>query len=88
MIIDLFLVGPEINTARDHFKSVEISRTLPWTGKQVYKAQKNATDFINKLPFTGDNVVISADRNTRSVTADFQGVLPGFRTGISVGIAL
>lgn len=87
-VIDLFFLGPEINSARNNFKAIEITNTIPWTAVQAQDAEKDIRDFINQFPFIRNNTTVKVDQQNRTVTADFNGPLPGFRAGISLGIAL
>lgn len=85
--LDLFLIGPEFNSARNSFRVVEVSNALPWTAPEAAEAEQDIRDFINDIPFIRNKTDIVVDRNNKTVLADFKGGLPGFRTGISVGIA-
>jgi hypothetical protein len=87
-VIDLFFLGPEINSARNNFKAIEVTNTIPWTAVQAQDAEKDIRDFINQFPFIRNNTTVKVDQQNRTVTADFNGPLPGFRAGISLGIAL
>lgn len=84
-IIDLFLLGPEINSSRNNFKAVEVSKSLPWTFVQASEAEKNIRDFVDKFPFVRNKTKIMVDKDNRTVMANFNGTLPGFRTGVSFG---
>jgi hypothetical protein len=86
-VIDLFLLGPEINSARNTFKAVEASNSIPWTSIQASEAEKDIRDFIDKFPFIRNHVDVMVDKTNRTVITDFKGALPGFRTGVSFGIA-
>lgn len=86
-VIDLFFLGPEINSARNNFKAVEVSASLPWTSIQASEAEKDIRDFIDKFPFVRNRTNIVVDKTNKSVTADFKGALPGIRTGVSFGYA-
>lgn len=88
IVIDLFFLGPEINTANDHFKAVETTNTIPWTNIQASDAEKNIRDFVNQFPIIRNKIAINVDQNQRTVLADFNGMLPGFRAGLSLGVAL
>jgi hypothetical protein len=86
-VIDLFFLGPEINSARNNFKAVEVSNTLPWTSIQASEAEKDIRDFIDKFPFVRNRTNIAVDRDNKTVRADFKGALPGIRTGVSFGFS-
>ena len=87
MIIDLFFFGPEINSARNNLKAIEISNAIPWTYMQGKEAEQDIHDFIDQFPFVRKKADISVDLNNKSVRADFKGALPGYRIGVSFGIA-
>ena len=86
-VIDLFLLGPEINSSRNNFKAVETSHTLPWTSIQASEAEQDIRDFIDKFPFVRNHVDVMVDQTNRTVITKFKGALPGFRTGVSFGMA-
>lgn len=86
-VIDLFFLGPEINSARNNFKAVEVSNNIPWTSVESRDAEQDIRDFIDKFPFVRNKVKVMVDQENKTVRADFQGALPGIRAGISVGFA-
>lgn len=88
VVIDLFFLGPEINTATNHFKAIETTQAIPWTNIQASEAEDNIRDFVDQFPIIGNKVAIKVNQNQRTVSADFKGLLPGFRAGISLGVAL
>ena len=87
IIIDLFFLGPEINSATNNFKTVEVSSTIPWTYVQSEQAAQNIRDFVNQFPIIRNRVKIMVDQPNKSVSADFKGALPGIRMGVSFGLA-
>lgn len=88
LVVDVYFLGPEINSASDHLKVVEVSNELPWTALEAEDAENTIRSFVNRYPFVRNRTDIQVDRNNRTVTADFKGALPGYRAGISLGIAL
>ena len=86
VVIDLFLLGPEINSATNKFKSVETTDAIPWTQVEASEAEQDIREFIDQFPFIKNKVNVMVDREHKTVTADFKGALPGLRTGISIGI--
>lgn len=86
-VIDLFFLGPEINSSKNNFKAVETSTTLPWTSIQANEAEQDIRDFIDQFPFIRHRVNITVDQNNKAVYADFKGALPGYRIGVSFGFA-
>ena len=86
-VIDLFFFGPELNFASNKFKAVEESNTLPWSSTQAYQAEDDIRRFIKKFPFLRRNTDIMVDRDNRIITAEFKGAVPGYRIGVSFGLA-
>ncbi|HEY1113172.1 MAG TPA: outer membrane beta-barrel protein [Chitinophagaceae bacterium] len=87
-VVDLYFIGPEINSATDHLKAVEVSNELPWTAIEAEDAENTIRAFVDRYPFVRNRTDIKVDRNNRTVTADFKGALPGYRAGLSLGFAL
>ena len=87
-VIDLFFLGPEINAANNKFKAVEATYILPWTSLEAAEAERDIKDFIDDFPFIRNKTRVMVDKNNRAVTANFKGAIPGFRIGVSFGIAL
>lgn len=88
VVVDVYFLGPEINSASDHLKVVEVSNQLPWTALEAEDAENTIRSFVNRYPFVRNRTDIKVDRSNRTVTADFKGALPGYRAGVSLGIAL
>jgi hypothetical protein len=86
-VIDFFFLGPEINSARNTFKAREITSTLYWNTAQQEDAEQVVRDFINQFPFVRNHTTIMVDRESKMVTASFNGALPGYRIGVSFGMA-
>jgi hypothetical protein len=85
-IIDFFFLGPEINSALNNLKAVEETNTH-WTYSQAGQVEYDIRQFIDKFPFVRKGTNIKVDYENNTVTADFKGILPGYRAGISIGIA-
>ena len=88
LVVDLFFLGPELNSARNNLKAVEATNTLTWTEVQASDAEKGIKEFLEQFPFIRNHTTIMVDRSNRTVTANFKGALPGYRAGISFGFAL
>ncbi len=86
-VIDLFFLGPEINTSNNNFKAVELTSTIPWNSIEANEAEQEIRDFLNDFPFIRNKTKVMVDNENRTVTADFKGALPGMRVGVSFGIA-
>ena len=86
-IVDFFFLGPEINSARNNFYTVETSRAIPWNDIQGDEAAHDIRNFIDNFPFVRKRTNVMVDKTNRSVRADFKGAIPGYRIGASIGIA-
>ena len=87
-VIDLFFLGPEINSATNNFKAIDVSNSAAWNTIQASEAEADIIKFLDQFPFVRSHVNVRVDQPNRTVTADFKGALPGIRTGVSIGIAL
>ncbi|RYY99355.1 MAG: DUF3575 domain-containing protein [Chitinophagaceae bacterium] len=87
-VIDLFFLGPEINSASNKFLAREVSNGSPWSPTDAEEARQQIIDFLDQFPFIRNKVAVSVDSRNKSVDARFRGALPGFRAGFSLGIAL
>lgn len=86
-LIDFFFLGPEINSARNNFKAVEASTTIPWNSIKASEAEQDIREFIDQFPFIRKKVDVMVDQNNKTVIAKFKGALPGYRIGVSFGYA-
>jgi hypothetical protein len=86
-VIDLFFLGPEINSASNTLKVVEVSNNIPWSEVDARDAERHIREFLNQFPFIRNRTGIMVDKEMKRVTADFRGALPGIRTGVSFGFA-
>ncbi len=86
-LIDFFFLGPEINSAKNNFKAVETSSTIPWTTIKASEAERDIRDFIDQFPFIRNKTNVMVDQNNKTVVAKFKGALPGYRIGVSFGFA-
>jgi hypothetical protein len=86
-VIDVFFLGPEINSASNHLKATEAGDVIPWTYVEAKEAKAEVENFVNKFPLIRDHTTIMVDKDNKTVNADFKGALPGIRTGISIGFA-
>lgn len=87
IVIDFFFLGPEINSSRNNFKAVETSGILPWNYAKANEAEQDIRDFIDQFPFVRNKTKIRVDQTNKTVMADFNGPLPGYRIGVSFGVA-
>lgn len=87
-VLDLFFLGPEINGATNKLKAVEQSSVIPWTPWEAQEAERDIREFIEQIPFIRRNTTIMIDKDNKRISADFKGVVPGYRLGVSFGITL
>ena len=87
LIIDLYLIGPELNSARNTFKGKETTSYLPWTNFEANEVENDVRDFIDQFPFIRKRTNVMVDSYNKTVTANFKGALPGIRAGIAFGLA-
>jgi hypothetical protein len=86
---DIFLVGPEANLATHTAVLHDLTNIYPWTNADAQSAIDELRDRIKSIPVMGSylnqHTTITPDQNSKTISSDFSGVLPGFRTGLSVG---
>jgi hypothetical protein len=83
---DLFLLGPEANSASHKAKMVEIGNNIPWTFVDANDAKRELEDALKDVPIIGDKVEVTVDTNNKTVSSKYNGFLPGLRAGLSIGI--
>jgi hypothetical protein len=86
-IIDLFFLGPELNSSSNKFRASEGGSVFPWTALEAEDARRDIVDFVNQFPFLKNHTDVMVDNSNRTITANFNGALPGIRTGFSFGVA-
>ncbi len=84
--IDLFLIGPEANSAKFNSSSTDVYNNIPWTLANGDEAAKEIHDRLKDIPYIGDKIDVAVNTNTKTVTTKYAGFAPGFRAGFSVGI--
>jgi hypothetical protein len=87
IVVDIFFLGPELNSGRNNFVAIESSRVLPWTSVQASEAENDIRNLIDDIPFVRKHTDVMVDKNNKTVRADFKGIIPGYRAGISFGVA-
>lgn len=86
VVIDWFLVGPEATSSTFRFEAQETGNGPAWDTGASADAQQEILDFINSIPIIGNKAGIEVNSSARNVKAHYNGFLPGFRTGVSIGI--
>ena len=85
-VIDLF-IGPEINSATNSFKAIEVGNSQSWTYWDGHDAEQDIRNFIDRFPIIRNRTNVVVDKENKRVLADFKGALPGLKAGVSIGIA-
>lgn len=85
---DLFLLGPEANSVKFSSQSTDVADSLPWTFIQANEAEQNVKAALEDLPIIGDKIEVQVNQATKTVFTKYDGFLPGFRFGASVGFRL
>ena len=86
-VIDLFFLGPELNSATNSFRAIDPSDSGSWDNIEASQAESDIHDFLNQFPFIRNKVDVKVDKNNKTVNADFNGWLAGMRFGVSIGYA-
>jgi len=85
---DLFLIGPEANAAKFSSTSTDVASSIQWTLVQADEAERDIKEAIQDLPIIGDKIEVNVNKSTKTVSTKYDGFLPGFRFGASIGIRL
>src|SRR5256885_2233510 len=80
-------LGPEINSANNSFRAVDPQGSESWTNIEANQAEQDIRNFLNQYPFIKNKVEVKVDKPNKSVNADFNGWVAGFRCGFSIGFA-
>jgi hypothetical protein len=86
-VVDLFFLGPEINSVTNSFRAVDPEGSEAWTNIEANQAEQNIRDFLHQFPFIKNKVAVHVDKTNKSVNADFNGWAGGIRAGFSIGYA-
>lgn len=86
VVLDLFLIGPEANSARFSSSFTDITNNAGWDYADASDAERQISDVLKDIPVVGDKIDIKVDTEKRNVSSAFSGFVPGFRIGGSVGI--
>ena len=87
-ILDLFILGPEANSASFTSSATDIASNIPWTLVKAGEAEKDIKDALKNIPIVGDKIEVSVNQADKTVTTRYNGFVPGARFGASVGIRL
>jgi hypothetical protein len=85
LVFDFFFLGPEANIASHKVILKDMDSALPWTQVEAQDAEREIKETLSDIPIIGDKIDVVVDANTKTVTSDYRGFLPGLRFGLSVG---
>lgn len=86
VVFDWYLLGPEANSSKFSLNAQEQGSGPAWDASAASDAQSEIENFINDIPLIKDKATVNVNASARNVKAAYSGFLPGFRTGLSVGI--
>jgi hypothetical protein len=86
--LDLFILGPEANSANFSASATDIASSIPWTMVDANEAKNDVREVLKDIPIVGKNIEIEVDQANKTVTTRYHGFVPGFRFGASIGVKL
>ncbi len=86
VIFDMFLVGPEVNSADHTSRFTDITNHIGWNYADANEAEQMIKDVLNDIPVVGNKVAVTVDTNNQTISTKYSGFTPGFRFGASVGV--
>ncbi|MBS1574331.1 MAG: DUF3575 domain-containing protein [Bacteroidetes bacterium] len=86
-VLDLFFLGPEINSVNNSFRAIDPAGSESWTNIEASQAEGDIRNFLDQFPFIKNRVDVKVDKNNKSVNADFNGWVGALRFGFSIGYA-
>ena len=85
LTLDFFFLGPEANLSKWDIDLQE-KGNYTWDSQDAAEALDILNDIVDDLPdFISDNVKTSVNADAKTVSAKYNGFIPGFRFGLSVG---
>ena len=87
VVIDWFLLGPEINSANFNSRFQDITAS-DWSQQDAIEIENDIRDVLNDIPVVGKKIELEVNASQKTVTGKYKGYVPGFRTGLSLGIRL
>jgi Protein of unknown function (DUF3575) len=87
-LFDFYLLGPEANMVKYSSTMTDVANSIPWTFVQADEAEQDIRNAIADIPLIGEKMEVDVDANTKTIQTRYNGFLPGFRIGVSVGLRL
>ena len=88
VLFDFYLLGPEANMVKYTSSMTDVANSLPWTFVQANEAEQDIRNAIADIPFIGEKMEVEVNESTKTIATRYNGFLPGFRIGASVGLRL
>ena len=88
LTLDFFLIGPEANMVKYSGVLTDVASTIPWTHVQSEEAERDIREAISNIPFLNEKMEIEVSQSEKRISMQYNGFLPGFRVGASVGFRL
>lgn len=88
LTLDFFLIGPEANMVKYSALLTDVASTIPWTHVQAQEAERDIREALNNIPFLNEQMEIEVSQSDKTVSMRYNGFLPGFRVGASIGFRL
>ena len=86
VVLDWYFLGPEANSSKHDLMAQETGSGFPWNSSEAQDAENEIKNFVNDIPLLKDNLDVTVNAASRNVKTNFQGFLPGIRSGISIGV--
>lgn len=87
LVVDWYIIGPEANNSTFELKGQDTGSGT-WDAAAAADAKQEIESFLSDVPLIGDKTTVAVNSAAKNVTATYKGFLPGFRTGLSIGIRL
>jgi hypothetical protein len=86
--IDFYFLGPEANISKFSSSATDVASNIPWSQVKADEAERDIKEVLEDIPLIGDKTEVTVDQIGKTVTTKYDGFLPGFRFGISIGVRL
>lgn len=84
LILDWFLLGPEMNSGKINSSFRDITSS-DWSEQDAIEIEEDIRDVLSDVPMIGKKIDVAVNASTKTVTGKYSGLLPGIRSGISLG---
>ena len=86
IVLDLFFLGPEVNSGKLSLVGKDISSNTGWSAADKQEIENELREFLNNVPLIGNRAEVNVDMDNKTVSTSYKGLVPGIRVGGSVGI--